>query len=88
MWGKKIEDLKKDVELNSPENPNNLNNSFFSDFLIDQLDKLQEGKEMSGNNKRRVKDLKYLVEKIGTLNIDEPQLLQEIFAVVWGRLIF
>jgi hypothetical protein len=68
--------------LNDPENPVNLNNSFFSDFLIDQLNNLESSSEISGKSKRRIKDLKYLAEKIGTFNIEEPELLREVFTLV------
>ena len=68
--------------MNNPVDPYNLNNSFFSDLLIDRLNQIATESNLSSKSKHKIKDLKLLAEKIGTFKIDEPELLKEIFALV------
>jgi len=75
-------DLKMNTELNNPENLDNFNASVFANFFANEIENLFEGSNLTQKESKVLKEIKYLAQKVGEIEVEEPELLKSIFKIV------
>lgn len=78
---KKPQALKDNVEMNNPTSPEAKNSSVFANYLIDEIENRFEMLRLSNRELKMVNEVKYLVQKISEIPIEDPELLKSIIKI-------
>lgn len=72
-----IDDLKNDDYINSKFNKEMMNTSLFVELFREKLNEMKK-EESNKNRILKINNIMYLLEKIGNIKIEEPNLLNII----------
>lgn len=75
-------EVKMNVDFNNPENLDNFNASVFANYFVEETQTLFAGEKLTQKENKVLKEIRYLAQKIGEIEVEEPELLKSIFKVI------
>ena len=73
-----IEDIRRNYEINKTTDVSVLNSSVFIQTSLGFLEQLEQDGSLSNTQKQKIEDLKFLLERIGNIKINESDMLLKL----------